>query len=63
MSRSCNPGILNTVGHSINVCSSMGSEEARTTVDAFYNGAGLELGFGHSADARRSLIIHVLVGK
>jgi len=63
MNPSCNPGILTTVEHcSINFCRSCRSDEARTTVSTFYNGAGLELAFGHSADARRSLIIHVLVG-
>lgn len=61
MNQSYNPGILNMVAF----CQLYGSwryEERRTTVGTFYNGAGLELGFRHSADARRSLIIHVLVG-
>jgi len=35
--------------------------EERTTVDTFYNGPRLELGFGYSADARRSLVVHILV--
>jgi len=35
--------------------------EERTTVDTFYNGPGLEPGFGHSADARRPLVVHTLV--
>ena len=48
--------------HPINVCESSRSEEALTTVGTFYNGARLELSFGHSADARRPLIVHVLVG-
>lgn len=34
----------------------------RTTVDAFYNGTCLELGLGYSAEARRPLVVHVLVG-
>ncbi len=51
-----------TVEHSISACGSSGKEETRTTVGTFYNGALLELGFGHSANARRPLIVHVLVG-
>lgn len=64
MNRSCNLGILimAMMEHPINVCESSRSEEALTTVGTFYNGARLELSFGHSADARRPLIVHVLVG-
>ena len=36
--------------------------EGHTTMDTFNNSATLQLGFGHSANARRSLVVHVLVG-
>ena len=63
MSRSCNLGILITIEHFVSgwAVAAHGGRTP-TTVDTFYNGACLQLRFGYSANARRSLIVHVLVG-